>query len=319
MLAQIGSIVTLEYYKFEPENGFVPEPLFDLSGKNTSLIIGWGNYLPGLHQLIEGCTAGDVVENISIDAGWGERRNDLLFRVTIKKLQKLGIQASNIIVGSSINLKGSINVLIASIEDDIVLLDANHPLAGSSYSCSFKIQDIESFEVEKGIANYKSRYQMSTFALGCFWGAELCYMRIPGVVGTRVGYSQGTTLHPTYEEVCQGATKHREVVQVVYDAHQVSYQALVDIAMDRLRETLSPLHHNLFDNDSTEQYRHGFVFHSDEQRSIAQQTIDTNGHFGIELLHASQFWEAEETHQKYLYKGGQSARKGTKEKIRCFG
>lgn len=319
--ARSGDIVTLEYYDLRPENGFVPEPLFDLSGNNVALLLGSGNYLPGLHELIQGRNVGEIIKNVSIDAGWGDHRSDLVFRVSLDRIRTLGIDVSLMKIGSKIYLDGNIPVTVTSLENDMVSLDANHPLAGSSYSCSLKICKIESFSEEEQICHEDSQYQKATFALGCFWGAELAFMRIPGVVGTRVGYSQGITANPTYDDVCKGKTQHREVVQIIYDSEFVSYNALLQVAIDRRVETKPPLRHNLFnamDEDSM-QYQHGFIFHNDNQKQSAELIISNNDHLRIELFKASDFWLAEEFHQKYLYKGGQSARKGCKEKIRCFG
>src|SRR5262245_13140211 len=67
----------------------------------------------------------------------------------------------------------------------------------------------------------------AVFGLGCFWGAERKFWQIPGVVTTAVGYAGGFTPNATYEEVCSGGTGHTEVVRVVYDPKQVSYQALL--------------------------------------------------------------------------------------------
>src|SRR3569832_1004938 len=73
--ARTGDVLTIQL-SLTPDNGFVPELLFDASGVIT-MILGWGNYLPGLHQLLEGCQVGDSIHNLSIDAGWGDRQEDL--------------------------------------------------------------------------------------------------------------------------------------------------------------------------------------------------------------------------------------------------
>ena len=144
-------------------------------------------------------------------------------------------------------------------------------------------------------------------------------MRIRGVVGTRVGYTQGTTVHPTYEQVCQGNTQHREAVQVIFDPKVVSYRELVQSAMSWLKELQTPQDlHDLF-AEQDPQYRSGIYYKNEEQRRIAHACMDKNRTLSIELLPVARFWEAEDSHQQYLYKGGQSGRKGEKEPIRCFG
>ena len=70
-------------------------------------------------------------------------------------------------------------------------------------------------------------YEVAIFGLGCFWGAEEIYWQVPGVWSTSVGYAGGTTLNPSYEEVCTGRTGHTEAVRVVYDPTKVSYADLV--------------------------------------------------------------------------------------------
>jgi peptide-methionine (S)-S-oxide reductase len=304
--AQLGDIVTVQL-DLRPEN-FVPEPLFDTTGR-IQLVLGWGNYLPGLHELIKGCTQGDSVKNVSIDAGWGKSRQDLIIRFPKRKILELGVKLR---VGSSLRLKGGIQVLVKEIEQDHVVLDANPPLAGTSYSCSFTILDIEDRE--------NSKYQQATFALGCFWGAELAFMRRDGVVGTKVGYSQGITTNPTYYQVCEGNTQHREAVQLIFDTTKVSYQELVQLALERLSQTDTVYDlGSLFDQDAT-QYKHGIYYHTPEQKTWAQSALETNRRVRrVELLDATTFYDAELQHQQYLYKGGQSARKDAKASIRCYG
>jgi len=167
-----------------------------------------------------------------------------------------------------------------------------------------------------------SRYQAASFGLGCFWGGELRFMRVPGVVGTKVGYSQGVTKDPTYEQVCTGHTKHRESVMVVYDSTMVSYRELVMVAQERLKTISKPNFDipRLFEEGS-EQYRYGFYYHSEGQRKVAEDFPSDSKRCGgyVEVLRAQIFYDAEEMMQQYLYKGGQSARKGAKEEIRCYG
>jgi peptide-methionine (S)-S-oxide reductase len=277
----------------------VPHPLFDTSGK-VSFVLGcpWGGYLPGLHALIENMEVGQDCHNVSIDAGWGSRNPELVVKIGRNKL-KYAVE------GTKLHIQG-MTLEVMEITDDYVVVDANPPLAGASYACDLKLLAISPL----------SHYKVATFALGCFWGGELAFMRVPGVVGTKVGYTQGSTRNPTYEEVCEGTTKHRESIYVVYDPLVVSYESLVRVALDRLASTtftLSPL----FDDEPI-QYKHGFYYHSEDERSIAEKMLGDNKH-RLELLPASEFFDAEEYHQKYLFKGGQSAKKGSKETIQCFG
>ncbi len=70
---------------------------------------------------------------------------------------------------------------------------------------------------------------IATFAAGCFWGVELTFAELSGVTETAVGYMGGSSEHPDYQAVCQGDTGHAEVVQVVFDAEQISYEALLAV------------------------------------------------------------------------------------------
>lgn len=314
--ARPGDIVTIQL-TMTPEHGYVPDALFETSG-NVSLVLGWGNFLPGLHQLITGMSVGDSVEHQSVDAGWGAKRDELI--VTVKKSNMTSLNHPELIqVGSKLRLKPNLEVEVISMDDESFTVDANPPLVGTSFDCSFVI--IEICSNPKDDDSSTSPYKLATFALGCFWGAELAYLRVPGVVGTKVGYTQGITIdQPTYEDVCAGYTKHREAVLLIYDERVVPYEELMSVAIERLQLTAVQDQVSLFGDDSdSEQYKHGFYYHSNQQKELASSFLAQDNRYRIELKAAAILHEAEEYHQKYLLKGGQSARKGTKDKIRCFG
>jgi len=348
--ARPGDVVTVDWH-LVPENGFVPDSLFDSKGKIT-FVVGGGNYLPGLHSLVEGMRIEESVSGVSVDAGWGERREDLVVRVHKHKLKSSLLDdgcrcnVDKLSIGQTLRLKGGIDVLVMDIRRDssVVVLDGNPPLAGSSYACNLTVLDVQPFPNHKleyhddkdaGVCKEEATgdssccgLEVATFALGCFWGAELAFQRLPGVVDTMVGYSQGVTESPTYDQVLTGQTKHRETTRVVYKSEQVSYEQLCHTAMERLKDTTSPMDlHRFFqekeeDEDQELQYRHGFYYHTEEQREIAEKVIaskESNDRYCIEILKAKTFYPAEDYHQQYLYKGGQSTRKGAKEAIRCYG
>lgn len=322
----VGDVVTVDI-ELRPENGLVLEPLFDTSG-TISFVVGGGNYLPGIHELVEGMRVGQKVTNVAIDSGWGKWDPDLILVVPKSNFKKIK-NLDNITVGSTLNLKGGFQVSVLKVDDDTITVDANHPLAGSGYLCDLRVLSFESYPTSKRTFHENldpaeaSHLEVSTWAMGCFWGGELAFMRTPGVVGTRVGYTQGVKVNPTYEEVCEGVTKHREAVLVIFDNTVVTYKELIKVYLDRLSATQKEYRLNIFDDeqdDDTLQYRHGIYYHNAMQRAEAEEatTAQTNK-FDIEIRQAAEFYEAEEHHQQYLLKGGQSARKGCKVPIRCFG
>mmetsp|Transcript_26110 Transcript_26110/g.39510 ORF Transcript_26110/g.39510 Transcript_26110/m.39510 type:complete len:325 (-) Transcript_26110:485-1459(-) len=324
MPAKVGDIVSVEL-TLVPENGYVPDPLFDCCGE-VCFTLGWGNYLPGLHMLIEGMDAGDSISNVPIDAGWGKRNNELIVTVSKEKLKSLK-DKTLLKAGVYLNLEGNIKALVTDVTNDTVTVDANPPLAGSSYNCDLTLKKIEKMPHERMEYQPGSRcdgglaaFEIATFALGCYWGAQLAFDRVPGVVGTKAGFTQGLVENPSYEQVCQGDTQHREAVMVVYNPKVVSYKELIDVALNRLDKTTDTFSlHAMFDEDASEQYRYGFYFHTDEQKTEAETVIKDGCRFDIEVMSAKTFYPAEESHQHYLFKGGQSVRKGSTDPIRCYG
>eukprot|EP00633_Aureoumbra_lagunensis_P001011 CAMPEP_0197301714 /NCGR_PEP_ID=MMETSP0890-20130614/50573_1 /TAXON_ID=44058 ORGANISM="Aureoumbra lagunensis, Strain CCMP1510" /NCGR_SAMPLE_ID=MMETSP0890 /ASSEMBLY_ACC=CAM_ASM_000533 /LENGTH=170 /DNA_ID=CAMNT_0042781083 /DNA_START=624 /DNA_END=1135 /DNA_ORIENTATION=+ len=163
--------------------------------------------------------------------------------------------------------------------------------------------------------------------LDVFWGSELAYQRMPGVIATCVGYTQGKVEKPTYNEVCSETTGHTEAIQVTYDENEVTYKELLDLFWERLGGDATRL--NQAGNDFGTQYRHGIYCHTSEQLQLAQQSLQEQqtkfrGQIVTEVESATVFWPAEEYHQQYLQKGGrfgvpQSAEKGATETIRCYG
>ena len=325
---QPGCVVTVNC-RLRPEGDFVPEPLFDgivLHEDDPAVpltfVLHAGNYLPGLHDLIESDlkNIGDSVSNVSLDAGWGVHRPDLVATISF---EKAGIDdPSQIKPGVQLYLENGLKCIVTVVNENDFTIDANPPLAGASYVADVTLMNVEEGpgipEYHEDASESKSRYEVATFALGCFWGGELVFMRVQGVVGTAVGYTQGQKENPSYKEVCSGSTGHTEAIAVTYDPDVVSYRQLVQVAMDRLGEDKYLL--NQVGNDRGTQYRHGVYFHTSYQELIANEVV---GHYGedcmTEVLPAVKFWIAEDYHQQYLLKGGQSARKGDGSVIRCYG
>ena len=154
---------------------------------------------------------------------------------------------------------------------------------------------------------FPGNMQMALFGLGCFWGAERKFWQQPGVYSTAVGYAAGYTPNPTYEEVCGGLTGHNEVVLVVYDPAEVSYETL----LKTFWEAHNPTQGMRQGNDVGTQYRSGIYTYSDEQKKAAQKSLSAYqralrkagyGDITTEIVDADEFYYAEDYHQQYLAK-----------------
>jgi peptide-methionine (S)-S-oxide reductase len=157
---------------------------------------------------------------------------------------------------------------------------------------------------------YPEGSQKALFGLGCFWGAERKFWQLPGVWVTAVGYAGGPTPNPTYEEVCTGLTGHNEVVLVVFDPKQVSYETL----LKTFWESHDPTQGMRQGNDVGTQYRSGiYVFDAGQKKAaeaakrlygerLAAQGL---GAITTEILDAPAFYFAEGYHQQYLAKNPQ--------------
>jgi peptide-methionine (S)-S-oxide reductase len=145
--------------------------------------------------------------------------------------------------------------------------------------------------------------QIATFAAGCFWGVEETFRTVPGVLSTRVGYTQGNLVDPTYEQVCTGRTDHAEALEVTFDPAKVTYQQLLELFF----ENHDPTTLNRQGPDVGTQYRSGVYFHSDEQKRLAEAELEKRQASGdypkpivTEVLPAAPFYAAEDYHQKYF-------------------
>ena len=148
-------------------------------------------------------------------------------------------------------------------------------------------------------------YETATFGAGCFWGVEVAFRNVPGVLDTAVGYEGGTLPNPTYEDVCTKKTGHAEVVQVEFDPEEVSYDQLLDVFWDEH----DPTQVNRQGPDVGSNYRSVVFFHSPEQQeqalaSKARVQARFDRPIATEITPASDFWRAEEYHQQYLVKRG---------------
>jgi peptide-methionine (S)-S-oxide reductase len=149
--------------------------------------------------------------------------------------------------------------------------------------------------------------ELALFGVGCFWGAERKFWQIGGVYATAVGYAAGFTPNPSYEEVCSGMTGHNEVVRVVFDTKETSYEDLLKVFW----ESHDPTQGMRQGNDVGTQYRSGIYTYGDEQQRLAEKSRAAyaqalakagRGSVTTEIIGAPEFYYAEEYHQQYLAK-----------------
>ena len=197
--------------------------------------------------------------------------------------------------------------------------------------------------------------EIAHFAAGCFWSIEMAFQRVPGVIRTEVGYTQGMKQNPTYDEgnivvhistlsnlltrpfqhpithplacmvlqpVCSGMTGHAEAVLVEFDTSAVTYDHLLTVFFD----IHDPTTKNRQGGDVGTQYRSGLYYLNERQKESAISARDKinkskkyENPVVTEIAPANQWYRAEEYHQRYLEKGGQCARKGSLDPIRCYG
>ena len=145
----------------------------------------------------------------------------------------------------------------------------------------------------------------ATFGAGCFWGVEAEFRKLDGVTDTKVGYLGGDLPNPTYEQVCTDKTGHAEVVQIDFDPDKISYEDLLEVFWN----AHDPTQLNRQGPDFGTQYRSAIFFHDSDQevaahasKAAAQARIPEP--IVTEITPASEFYVAEDYHQRYLEKRG---------------
>jgi peptide-methionine (S)-S-oxide reductase len=155
------------------------------------------------------------------------------------------------------------------------------------------------------LAAYAARAEQATatFAGGCFWCMEQPFESLPGVISVTSGYTGGTKVNPTYEEVSDGGTGHAESVQIVYDPAQVSYEKLLDVYWHNIDPTVADRQFC----DVGNQYRSAIFVHDAAQRKAAEASLAAvQKQLGVpvktQIVEAGPFYAAEDYHQDYYKK-----------------
>ena len=153
-----------------------------------------------------------------------------------------------------------------------------------------------------------SRTDSTTLGGGCFWCLEAVFEMVPGVTGVKSGYTGGSVVNPSYNQVCGGSTGHAEVVQIDFDAGVVTFRELLEIFF----VVHDPTTLNRQGNDVGTQYRSAIFHHTDGQRETALDLIrglDKDGPWGdpivTEVAPLEAFYPAEEYHDRYFERNGE--------------
>lgn len=148
--------------------------------------------------------------------------------------------------------------------------------------------------------------QRAVFGAGCFWRVQVEFDAVPGVEATCVGYAGGAVAEPTYQQVCTDKTGHAEVIEIIFDPNQVSYTTL----LKKFFEMHDPTQLNRQGPDIGTQYRSVIFVSTEAQSEEAHAMIAEelqHRHVVTRIEELAEFWPAEDYHQKYLEKRGQTS------------
>lgn len=150
---------------------------------------------------------------------------------------------------------------------------------------------------------HTDHYKEIYLAGGCFWGTEKYLSGINGIVTTDVGYANGNTENPSYQEVCNNNTGHAETVRVVYDPSEVHLEFILNLYYD----VIDPTSVSKQGEDRGSQYRTGIYYVDEADLPVIKKSLDElqtkfDKMIAIELLPLRNYYPAEEYHQKYLDK-----------------
>ena len=145
--------------------------------------------------------------------------------------------------------------------------------------------------------------EIAILALGCFWGPEIKFSKIPGITKTEVGYCGGSSSITSYKEVCSGTTNHAEVVKLTFDPKQITYEEI----LNNFFNLHNPTTLNSQGPDFGTQYRSEIFYNNDNQKKIAIKVLEEfnkklSGKIVTKISPITNYCKAEEYHQKYLEK-----------------
>ena len=143
--------------------------------------------------------------------------------------------------------------------------------------------------------------EIAILAAGCFWGPEIKFSKLQGVLSTEVGYCGGNNSKTNYKEVCTGQTNHAEVVKVEFDSKLITYEEILNYFF----EIHDPTTLNQQGYDIGTQYRSEIFYTSENQKKIAQEVLNNknklfNGKIVTNISEKKNYCRAEDYHQKYL-------------------
>ena len=145
--------------------------------------------------------------------------------------------------------------------------------------------------------------EIAILGAGCFWGPEIKFSKLNGVLKTEVGYCGGKSPKTSYREVCTGETNHAEVVKIEYEENKISYEQILNYFF----EINEPTTLNQQGYDIGTQYRSEIFYNNQSQKKIAEETLNKinkklNGKIVTNVSETKNYCKAEEYHQKYLEK-----------------
>ena len=148
--------------------------------------------------------------------------------------------------------------------------------------------------------------EIAILALGCFWGPEIKFSKIDGVIRTEVGYCGGNSSSTTYKEVCTGKTNHAEVVKLEFDNKVISFKKILNLFF----KMHDPTQKDMQFPDVGTQYRSEIFYETDKQKKEAEEVLNEknkefNGKIQTNISKVKNYCKAEEYHQKYIEKNKQ--------------